>query len=156
MTIIVARLRRSVLDLHNQHGLGCLLSVCAPVPPHFRTLIQGTRGCYQSLFPSKTNPESSWLVGAFVPCSLMRKRHVSSGLLRFHKLQPSSMCLLILDPRVYMWGMLTSCSKYSWREKKQCNHIHVFFPTCQVLSAWYLFVQSMFVASYKPNPKPLK
>lgn len=32
MTIVVARLRRSVLDLHIPHGLGCLLSVCAPVP----------------------------------------------------------------------------------------------------------------------------
>ena len=32
MTIIFVRLRWSALDLHIQHGLGCLLSVCAPVP----------------------------------------------------------------------------------------------------------------------------
>lgn len=32
MTIIFIRLRWSALDLHIQHGLGCLLSVCAPVP----------------------------------------------------------------------------------------------------------------------------
>ena len=123
---------------------------------HFRTLIQGTRGCYQSLSPPITNPESSWFIGAFVSCSLTRKLHVCSGLLHFHKLPLNSMCLLILDPRVYLWDLLTSYSKYSWREKKQSNHILVFFPAWQVLSAWYLSAQSMFIASYKPNPKPLK